>query len=83
MKIFTKSIGVFVVALAVTAILAFTAMAVSAQSDDPDWRQSVTGLTVSAGDDPGEMVINWDAHTQTTKTLLRLPCCLDTTGREF
>ena len=57
------------VALAVAAILAFTAMAVSAQSDTPDWRQPVTGLTVSAGDDPGEMVINWDAHTQTTKTL--------------
>ena len=69
MKMFSKSIGVFVVALAVAAILAFTAMTVSAQSNTPDWRQSVTGLTVSAGDDSGEMVINWDAHTQTTKTL--------------
>ena len=55
--------------MAVAAILAFTAMTVSAQSNTPDWRQSVTGLTVSAGDDSGEMVINWDAHTQTTKTL--------------
>ena len=50
MKMFSKSIGVFVVALAVAAILAFTAMAVSAQSNTPDWRQSVTGLTVSAGE---------------------------------
>ena len=83
MKIFTKSIGVFVVALAVTAILAFTAMAVSAQSDNPDWRQSVTGLTVSAGDDPGELVINWDAHTQTTKTFLNYRVAWTPEGESF
>ena len=83
MKIFTKSIGVFVVALAVTAILAFTAMVVSAQSDNPDWRLPVTGLTVSAGDDPGELVINWDAHTQTTKTFLNYRVAWTPEGESF
>ena len=68
MKKFTT--GVLAVALAMVAIIAFTTvMTVSAQSNTTDWRQSVTGLTVSAGDDPGEMLITWDAHTQTTKTL--------------
>ena len=83
MKIFTKSIGVFVVALAVVAILAFTAMVVSAQSDNPDWRLPVTGLTVSAGDDPGELVINWDAHTQTTKTFLNYRVAWTPEGESF
>ena len=84
MKMFTKSTrGVFVVALAVAAILAFTAMVVSAQSDDPDWRLPVTGLTVSAGDDPGEMVINWDAHTQTTKTLRNYRVAWTPQGESF
>ena len=66
-KLATRTTGIFA-AMTAVLIMAF-AMVVSAQSDTPDWRQSVTGLTVSAGDDPGELVINWDAHTQTTKTL--------------
>ena len=82
MKRFTT--GVLAVALAMAAIITFTTvMTVSAQSDDPDWRLPATGLTVSAGDDPGEMVITWDAHTQTTKTLLNYRVAWTPEGEGF
>ena len=69
---------------AIAAILAFTAvMTVSAQSDDPDWRLPVTGLTAVAGDDPGEMIISWDAHTQTTKTFLNYRVAWTPEGKRF
>ena len=56
--------------MAIAAILAFTTvMTVSAQSDDRDWKQSPTGLNVTAGDAAGELNITWDAHPQTSKTL--------------
>ncbi len=42
---------------------------VSAQSGVPDWRQRPTGLTVSPGDESGELLISWDANAQSTKTL--------------
>ena len=69
---------------AIAAILAFTAvMTVSAQSDTPDWRLPVTGLTAVAGDDPGEIIISWDAHTQTTKTLLNYRVAWTPDGEGF
>ena len=69
---------------AIAAILAFTAvMTVSAQSDDRDWKLPVTGLTAVAGDDPGEMIISWDAHTQTTKTLLNYRVAWTPEGKRF
>ena len=68
-KLATRTTGIFVAMTAVLIMAFAMVMTVSAQSDTPDWRLPVTGLTVSAGDDPGELVINWDAHTQTTKTL--------------
>ena len=43
---------------------------VSAQSDTPEWRLPVTGLTVATGTDSGELLITWDHHNQTEKTLL-------------
>ena len=56
--------------MAIAAILAFaTVMTVSAQTDDRDWKQSPTGLNVTAGDATGELDITWDAHPQTSKTL--------------
>ena len=56
--------------MAIAAILAFTTvMTVSAQSNDRDWKQSPTGLNVTAGDAAGELDITWDAHPQTSKTL--------------
>ena len=70
--------------VAIAAILAFTTvMTVSAQSDDRDWKQPVTGLTAVAGDDPGEMIISWDAHTQTTKTLLNYRVAWTPQGDSF
>ena len=69
---------------AIAAILAFAAvMTVSAQSDTPDWRLPVTGLTAVAGDDPGEMIISWDAHTQTTKTFLNYRVAWTPQGERF
>ena len=44
-------------------------MTVTVQADDPDWKQSPTGLTVSAGDQAGEIDITWDPESQTSKTL--------------
>ena len=55
--------------LAVMIALLTVFMTVTVQADDPDWKVPVTGLTAVAGDDPGEMLITWDAHPQTTKTL--------------
>ena len=56
------------VAALVIAVLT-TTITVSAQSADPDWRLAPTGLTVSAGDEAGELDITWDANSQDTKTL--------------
>ena len=56
-----------VAALVIAALT--TAISVSAQSQDPDWRQAPAGLTVSAGDEAGKLDIAWDAHSQATKTL--------------
>ena len=56
-------------ALAVMIALMAVVMTFTVQADGPDWRLPVTGLTAVAGDDPGEMLITWDAHPQTTKTL--------------
>ena len=82
-KLATRTTGIFV-AMTAVLILAFAmVMTVSAQSDDPDWRLPVTGLTVSAGDDPGELVINWDAHTQTTKTFLNYRVAWTPQGESF
>ena len=63
-------IPVVLALMAIAAILAFTTiMTVSAQSDDRDWKQSPTGLNVTAGDAGGKLNITWDAHPQTSKTL--------------
>jgi hypothetical protein len=43
---------------ALAAALLTIPMQASAQSDTPDWRLPVTGLTAVAGDDPGEMIIS-------------------------
>ena len=70
--------------MAIAAILAFTTvMTVSAQSDDRDWKLPVTGLTAVAGNDPGEMIISWDAHTQTTKTFLNYRVAWTPEGKRF
>ena len=70
--------------IAIATILAFsTVMTASAQSNTPDWRLPVTGLTAVAADDPGEMLITWDAHTQTTKTLLNYRVAWTPDGQSF
>ena len=76
-KFATRTTGIFA-AMTAVLIMAF-AMVVSAQSDTPDWRLPVTGLTVSAGDDPGEMVINVGCSYPNYENITKLPCCLDTT----
>ena len=64
--------------LAIASLVAIAALAaavltlpdaVSAESVRPDWRQRPTGLAVSPGDQTGELVISWDANSQSTKTL--------------
>ena len=68
-------------ALAVMIALMAVFMTVTVQADDPDWKVAPTGLTVTAGDQAGEIDITWDAHPQTSKTLCRLPSDLDTRRR--
>ena len=65
----TRATAVFAAMAAVLIITFAMAMNVSAQSGDPDWKQSPTGLTVSAGDEAGELEIIWDANSQDSKTL--------------
>ena len=70
-------------ALAVMIALMAVFMTFTVQADGPDWRLPVTGLTAVAGDDPGEMLITWDAHTQTTKTLLNYRVAWTPQGESF
>ena len=56
-------------ALAVMIALMAVFMTVTVQADGPDWKQAPTGLTVTAGDQAGEIDIAWDPHPQTSKTL--------------
>ena len=80
----TYKIPAVLALMAIASILAFaTVMTVSAQSDDPDWKLPVTGLTAVAGDDPGEMIISWDAHTQTTKTFINYRVAWTPQGESF
>ena len=66
----TYKIPAILTLIAIAAILALSAViTVSAQSDDPDWKQPVTGLSATAGDQAGELDLTWDAHPQTSKTL--------------
>ena len=83
-QIATKTTGMITAVMTAVLITAFAAvMTVSAQSDDRDWRLPVTGLTAVAGDDPGELLITWDAHTQTTKTLLNYRVAWTPEGESF
>ena len=70
-------------ALAVFIALMAVFTAITVQADDPDWRLPATGLTVTTGDDPGELEITWDAHTQTTKTLLNYRVAWTPQGEGF
>ena len=80
----TYRIPAILTLIAIAAILAFSAViTVSAQSDDPDWRLPVTGLTVTTGDDAGELDIAWDHHTQTTKTFLNYRVAWTPEGESF
>ena len=58
--LWTASLAAVVAVLVVAAIAALGPAQVSAQQSD--WDQPVTGVTVSPGDNPGELDISWDAH---------------------
>ena len=79
----TRATAVFAAMAAVLIITFAMAMNVSAQSSDPDWKQSPTGLTVSPGDEAGELEIIWDAHPQTSKTLSDYRVTWTTDGEDF
>ena len=75
----SRKLGILAVMIALLTVF----MTVTAQADGPEWRLPVTGLTAVAGDDPGEMRITWDAHTQTTKTLLNYRVAWTPQGESF
>ena len=56
-------------ALAVMIALMAVFMTVTVQADHPDWKVAPTGLTVSAGNEAGEIDITWNPESQTSKTL--------------
>ena len=65
-----KQTTVMIAAMTAVIILAFAmVMTVSAQSDEPDWKQAPTGLAVTAGNAAGDLDITWDSHPETSKTL--------------
>ena len=58
--------GAIAIILALTAALALAlvlTMPAWAQTEEP-WRAAVTGVTLSPGDQAGELVIAWDAHPE-------------------
>ena len=70
-KLTTRTTTKLAAAITMILIMAFaTVMTVSAQSEPPDWKVAPTGLTLSAGAQAGELDLTWDAHPQTSKTLL-------------
>ena len=75
----TKRLGALALMIALLTIV----MTVTAQADGPEWKLPVTGLTAVAGNDPGEMIISWDAHTQTTKTFLNYRVAWTPQGESF
>ena len=74
-----RKLGILAVMIALLTVV----MTVTAQADGPEWKLPVTGLTAVAGDDPGEMLITWDAHTQTTKTFLNYRVAWTPQGERF
>ena len=75
----TRRLGALALMIALLTIV----MTVTAQADTPEWKLPVTGLTAMAGDNPGEMLITWDAHTQTTKTFLNYRVAWTPQGESF
>ena len=57
----TISLAAVIIAAGVTIIFA---LALSASAQSEPWRAAVTGVSVVAGDNPGELVISWDAHPE-------------------
>ena len=53
------------------------------KSKDNEWEQPPTGLTVSAGDEAGELDIAWDAHPQTTRELFNYRVTWTPEGEDF
>ena len=70
-------------ALAVMIALIAVFMTVTVQADGPDWKQAPTGLTVTAGDQAGEIDITWNPHPQTTKTLSDYRVTWTPDGQDF
>lgn len=58
-----RSVMLFLIAVTAVAVALFNAAVVVSASDEP-WRQPVQGLTVSPGDDAGELQVDWDAHPE-------------------
>ena len=58
-----RAIGLIGAALLLVVPLMTVAAPASAQTEEP-WRAAVTGLTVSGGDQAGELEITWDVHPE-------------------
>ena len=58
-----------IITMAIAVMALGIPIAAYAQSNQQDWKQSPTGLNVTAGDNAGELNLTWDPHTQTSKTL--------------
>ena len=83
-QLFTRTTGMIAAAMTTVLILTFAAaMTVSAQADGPDWKQAPTGLTVTAGDQAGELDITWDPNPQTSKTLSDYRVTWTPDGQDF
>ncbi len=54
---------VLAIALAAAWAILTAVQQASAQAQEP-WQYPVTGLTVTQGDEPGELNISWDSHPE-------------------
>ncbi len=55
--------GLAIITVALAAIIAL-ALTLSASAQSEPWQAAVTGVSVVAGDNPGELVVSWDAHPE-------------------
>ena len=74
-----RRLGALVMMVALMSVF----MTVTAQADGPDWKLAPTGLTLSSGDQSGELHLTWDPHPQTSKTLLDYRVTWTPDGEDF
>ena len=61
-----RRMTMIILAAAAISVIALSTFMVttSAQAADPEWKAAITGVSLSGGDDPGDLRITWDEHPE-------------------